>query len=324
MDRTVLVSIVICTYCRTDDVGKLLASLAAQQDGRFEVIVVDGNDEPSPELRSLAHRYARQLEFKIVPSPRGLTRQRNVGIRHTSGDLICFLDDDVTVGPDFVGQVISLFRRPDLGDIGGLTGYDMVNYPAKLSARWRLRRLLGAVPSLQPGAIDRFGRSMPLSFFRPFSGYTQVGFFHGWCMIYRRTALAGLWFDEELATYAAEDRDFSFLVSKRCRLVLCGDLHLWHHSSPAGRDVGAKRMHQTGFGAGRSFAKHWRGGRDYLALCQSIAVDFLVDTLAFLAQPGRERLRLPFARLSGTIAGFRSLRRSSPNLRQARQGIPRS
>ena len=209
--------------------------------------------------------------------------------------------------PGFLEKIVRLFDAPGMEHIGGVTGYDVVNYPQRINARWRLRRLLGTVPSLEPGDINRLGASVPVSFCAPFNGSKPVGFFYGFCMIYRRSTIAGMWFDEELPTYGGEDRDFSFRVSQRATLLLSGDLKLSHFRSAEARDSAVERTRQTGFGAGRTFAKQRAHFFDYVTLAWSMLCEFAIDALAFLESPSKERMRMPFARVAGTLAGVRSL-----------------
>ena len=300
-------SVIICTYRRTEPVARLLECLAAQTFGDFEVLLVDGAGETG-YAQSLANveRHAPGLRVRVLTSEKGLTRQRNAGLRAARGELICLLDDDVAFEADFLAKVVDAFARAGMERVGGVTGYDVIHYPQAINARWRLRRLLRIVPALEPGAIDRLGASVPVSFCAPFSGSKPVGFFYGFCMIYRRAAIAGLLFDEALPTYGGEDRDFSFRVGRDWALLLDGDLKLRHFRSGESRDSSVERTRQTGFGAGRTFAKQRQYFWDYATLAWSIAGEFLIDTLAFVESPSWDRARMPFARVSGTLAGVRS------------------
>ncbi|MGH9695808.1 MAG: glycosyltransferase family 2 protein [Bryobacteraceae bacterium] len=300
-------SVIVCTYRRTEPVARLLACLARQTFRDFEVLLVDGAGESGyTQALATVERQAPGLDIRVLASAKGLTRQRNAGLRASRGELICLLDDDVSFEPDFLARIAAAFERPGMERVGGLTGYDILHYPQAINARWRLRRLLRIVPKLEPGAIDRLGASVPVSFCAPFSGSKPVGFFYGFCMVYRQAAIAGLAFDEELPTYGGEDRDFSFRVGREWSLLLDGDLKLRHFRSGESRDSSVERTRQTGFGRGRTFAKQRRYVSDYALLAWSLAGEFLIDTLAFFEKPSRERASMPFARMAGTFAGVRS------------------
>lgn len=307
------ISVIICTYQRPGPLANLLECLAAQVYKDFEVLVVDGSDDPSP-VAAVVEEFTRTapVAVRLVRSAKGLTRQRNVGLSLAAGETVCFLDDDVTMEPLFLHSAAAILARGDMENAGGLSAYDVLHYPQPINLRWRMRRLLRLVPRLEGGTVDRFGRSVPLSFLRPFTGLKQVGFFYGFCMIYRRAAVAGLWFDEQLPTYGGEDRDFSFRVGRRWKLMVSGDLALQHHCSPEARDSSLGRTWQAGFGTGRTFAKTFQHAWHYAVAAHVLAGEFAIDTLTCLLRPSRTALLIPWARGAGLLAGLRSYRREAP------------
>ena len=303
------ISVIICTFGRAAVLRDLLDSLEVQSYRNFETLVIDGNDEPSP-ARSTVYTFLQRpgttLQVDLIASEKGLTRQRNVGLDRAKGELICFLDDDITLPEDFLLRVANIFERPEMQDVGGITGYDELNYPAPVTLRWRLRRALGVIPNLPPGGVDRLGRGIPLSFLQPFTGYKEVGLLPGFCMIFRRCAVGNLRFDELIPTYAGEDRDFSMQVGWRWRLLICGDLRLHHHATPQGRDSDLKRNFQSAFGMGRRFVKYSRGRRDDLRLVATFLGDFAIDLMFLLRCPTRVNLLTTLTRIRGFFAGLRS------------------
>lgn len=310
------VSVIVCTYRRAEDLCRLLACLTRQTYRDLEVLVVDGTGD-DPVVRDAVAAFVagtgRTLRLELITSPKGLTTQRNGGLRVARGDVICFLDDDVTVGPTFIAAAAALLDQPDLRDVGGLTGFDLLSYPQPVSWRWRMRRLLGTTPSLDPGATDRLGRHVPVSFATRSPRLRRLGWLPGFCMIYRRSAIGDLTFDERLPTYGGEDRDFSLAVAARWRLLLASQLELEHHVSPNARSSDVRRMYETGFGTGRAFAKRAAGVRDRLSLAHYIACEFVLDVVTVLARPSIDRLRMPLARARGIMAGWRSLAGSRTN-----------
>jgi glycosyltransferase involved in cell wall biosynthesis len=309
-----LVTVIVCTYRRADELEQLLRCLARQTCDRFEVLIVDGSGDDAT-VRDSVDRYQREeaprFDLRLIASPKGLTRQRNIGIGQARGEIVAFFDDDIAIGDGFLDQVVQVFSDPNHQDVGGVCGYDVLHYSSPVTMRWRMRRWLRVVHSLEPGAVDHLGRNVPLSFLRPFSGCREVGWFSGFCMIYRRAALGNLHFDEGLPTYGGEDRDLSMEVAKRWRLLLCGDLHVEHRASNQNRVFDSQRVYQTGFGTGRGFAKRVRTVADYGTIAWYTVGEFIVDMLSFLRRPTRANLCSAIARPRGIIAGYRSLKRGS-------------
>jgi glycosyltransferase involved in cell wall biosynthesis len=303
------VSVIICTYKRLDSVSALLGCLVRQNYKDMEVLVVDGSGDDSEvraELRSAVGALAGRMDISFIASAKGLPLQRNVGLRQAAGDLIVFFDDDVTFAEDFIERAVALFARPDMHNVGGATAYDVRNHPQPVNWRWRLRAVMGTVPRLEPGRVDRLGRSIPIGFAKPFSGLLDVGYLAGFCMMYRAGAIRGLWFDERIPTYGGEDRDYSVSVGKRWRLVLCGDLAIEHHGAQQSRDSGVERTFQAGFGIGHGFAKNASQWFDWVELGRVMVCEFITDTLAWIYRPNRDTLLMPMARWRGFISGVRT------------------
>jgi glycosyltransferase involved in cell wall biosynthesis len=301
------ISVIICTYGRAVALEALLKCLAAQEYPDCETLVIDGNGDVSPAreaLEKFQESSRSPLSLRLIKSPKGLTRQRNVGLAEVRGDLICFLDDDVTFESDFLARAASIFAQPEARDVGGITGYDALNYAAPVTLRWRLRKLLGTIPSLDPGATDRLGRAVTVSFLKPLNGSKQIGWLPGFCMIFRREAVDGLRFDEILPTYGGEDREFSMRVAQKWKLSLCGDLLIKHHGAAQGRDSQLGRVYQTGFGTGRRFAKTVSSLADVSTMVRTMFGDSLIDILTFWGQPSYPTFMTVFVRNKGFAAGW--------------------
>jgi len=310
------VSIIVCTYGRAAALGVVLDCLNVQDYRDFEVLIIDGNAGDKTSARDAVEKALGKENFRIpirlIQSPKGLTRQRNVGLAEAKGDLICFLDDDVSFGPDFLSQLVGIFQSPEAANVGGITGYDPLNYSAPVTMRWRMKKFLGAIPSLEPGDVDHLGRAVTVSFLAPWAGHREIGWLPGFCMIYRRAAIEGLQFDEKLPTYGGEDRDFSMYVGSRWKLWICGDLLVNHHGAQPGRDSHLHRAYQTGFGTARRFAKSASKPGDYATIAKTFAGDVLVDVLTFLSKPTYANGMTIFVRTKGFCAGWASCEARRP------------
>jgi GT2 family glycosyltransferase len=118
------ISVVICTRNRPEALKKCLSSIRSLSPQPNEIIVVDNN--PSSGLTEAVT--SAFPEVRYVPEPRrGLSAARNTGIRHSSGAIIAFTDDDVTVHPNWVGAIKDGFSASDIIATAGLV------LPAELS-----------------------------------------------------------------------------------------------------------------------------------------------------------------------------------------------
>jgi len=304
------VSIIICTYRRADALGDLLDCLAVQTYRNSEILIIDGSGDDlcvREKLEGFMKRVGKRVNLELIQTQKGLTRQRNVGLRKAQGDLVCFFDDDVTFDERFISQTVSLFQQNEMNNVGGVTGYDVLNYGVSMRFRHKLRGAFGFYKSWRPGALARCGLVVPLDIQPPFSGCMDVGWLGGFCMLYRREAIAGLYFDEGLPTYGGEDSNFSMKVGKKWRLVLCGDLHLKHHRTMTSRVNGPAQVYDTSFGTARNQLAESRTFAGVMWLLWFAVLEFGFDLVSFFRRPSRMTLKIIMSRQRGLIEGIRSI-----------------
>lgn len=115
---TVMFSLILATVGRVDELERFLRHLDQQTYRNFELIIVDQN--PDGILDSLVRRYQDRFLLIHLRSERGLSRARNVGLKHISGNLVAFPDDDCWYSSDLLEKVKSSFCQ-NL-DWDGITG----------------------------------------------------------------------------------------------------------------------------------------------------------------------------------------------------------
>lgn len=109
-------SVVIPALNEEKFLPQLLASLAAQTQRDFEVIVVDGSSKDKTVARAQAFR-SRLPSLKVIVSRKaGLPLQRNLGARAARGEWLVFIDADSILLPYFIErlQVFIHEHRPKL------------------------------------------------------------------------------------------------------------------------------------------------------------------------------------------------------------------
>lgn len=112
------VSLVMGSINRTEEVRRFLAKLDSQTYRDFELIVVDQNlDE---RLQEILKPYKTHFSILHLCSEPGLSRARNVGLKHITGEIVAFPDDDCCFPPYLLETVINFFKQNPTWD--GLAG----------------------------------------------------------------------------------------------------------------------------------------------------------------------------------------------------------
>jgi len=96
------VAVVIATYDRSRQLADLLADLAAQEHPPDQVVVVD---DGSPVAVAVGDLEPIGLPVTVLRRTNGgPARARDAGIAEVTADVVIVLDDDMRVGPAFVGE----------------------------------------------------------------------------------------------------------------------------------------------------------------------------------------------------------------------------
>lgn len=225
------VSVVIATLGRPEPLRRAVSALAASEVPPLEVVVVDGDEGGA--ARPVVEECAASVPFPVrhVPAPRGLTRQRNVGLREVRGDVVLFLDDDARPAPDALGRLAAAYDDPS---VVGATG--RVVEPASNAVGGKSSRVRSLLPGGgREGTFTRFGYPRRLV---DEAADRDVEFMAGCVMSARTEHARAVGFDERLPGYAlAEDEDFSYRLSRRGRLRYLGGAVVHHDNAGfGGRD----------------------------------------------------------------------------------------
>ncbi len=115
-----LVSLVVSTIGRPDQLERLMTSLVGLQDPSIlEFILVDQTEDLS------SSRYVEQgswpFDVRTTTSPRGLSLGRNTGLELVTSQYVAFPDDDCWYEPDVLSLAAwFLDRNPDIAGVSGI------------------------------------------------------------------------------------------------------------------------------------------------------------------------------------------------------------
>src|SRR5688572_4976589 len=112
-------SVIIPSYNSRRTIERCLASVRAQRTSApFEVIVVDSSSDGTAEI---IRRVAPEVSLYCLDGRRYPGDARNLGLKHSRGEIIGFTDTDCVLPPDWVDSVLEAHdRNPEMPVIGGL------------------------------------------------------------------------------------------------------------------------------------------------------------------------------------------------------------
>jgi glycosyltransferase involved in cell wall biosynthesis/GT2 family glycosyltransferase len=231
--------LVVPTYRRPAAIVKLLDRLVALPDLPAEMVIVDGSPDTQTHDAVMAWVKGRALPFdlRVVQSPAGLTRQRNVGIDASTKDLVFFLDDDCLPEPGYFRAMREVFVIDTAGRVGAVAGSPINEMEQPLMWRWRVRFLLGLAPRAgEPGRYYPMASSVPRSLMPRFNGTRPTDILPGATFACRRAAFATQRFSMFFDGYSqGEDLEMSLRLGRDWQILWSGDARCIHEHTAAGR-----------------------------------------------------------------------------------------
>src|SRR5215813_3887543 len=117
------VTVILCTYNRFESLRYALtsaASLVLLESVEWEVLVVDNNS--ADQTRSVVEDFCRQYPGRfryLFEANAGKSHALNAGIREARGDILAFTDDDITLDPMWLQNLIAGLRNHNWVGVGG-------------------------------------------------------------------------------------------------------------------------------------------------------------------------------------------------------------
>lgn len=237
-----MISAIIPTVNRPDALHTTLRSIQEQSVVPDEIIIIDQGDDDSNQ--KIVSQFSGVLKILLYKSTiKSLVHAKNQGVRHSQGDIICFLDDDVFLERDYFCNILEFFRMyPDaLGVQGYVTNFEE-GYKKKLGGgniKLHLYQLFAKLFfTNRGGTINKMLRSGRVVYCSNPRDIIKCEWLSGTANFKRAVFFDfGFWFDEKMSKYCyGEDKLFSYRlhISSPGKLFLSPKIQFEHYPAFTG------------------------------------------------------------------------------------------
>lgn len=234
---------------------KLLKSIKEQTLYPNKILIIDGSTNRGTEELLRDNTFLNLHYYKVDDQDRGLTKQRNFGIKRVSANsnIVCFLDDDTILQKDYFEELISTYKQyPEALGVGGYINNQVKWFETKAKSsnkkffydgwerkepfRFRVRRFFRLQPNRPPCFLPNFSHGRSVGFLPPSGKIYEVEQFMGGVSSFRKEVFDKLSFSDYFEGYGLyEDADFTLRLSKLGKLYVNTAAKLEHHHDYSGR-----------------------------------------------------------------------------------------
>lgn len=135
VERGPRISVILATRDRPALLPRAIESVLAQRYAEWELVVVD-DGETDAVARTLAGREDERVLVAEGPR-RGVGAARNAGLDRAAGEVVCYLDDDNVMDPEWLHAVAYVFSARE--DVGVAYGVALTEHraPGERDEGWR-------------------------------------------------------------------------------------------------------------------------------------------------------------------------------------------
>jgi GT2 family glycosyltransferase len=226
------VAAIIVTMSRPAELALTVTSAMAGTATPDEFVVVDASaDERTEYVVSQMSSAFSRVEFVYISTAPGLPAQRNAGLDVATADFILFLDDDVTLEPAFLSELLAAFDDAAVGGACGVIANQVLPSRYVRILQWLFRQVRYARRCF----LQRSG--LPTFLFQP-EEPVDVKILTGCDMAFRREAVGG--FDERINYF--DDDDISLTAARTWRLVQVPTARLEHRLAEGARPAPMRKV----------------------------------------------------------------------------------
>ena len=118
MSNELLISIIIPTIHRREQVEALLRSIERSTYEHFEILLIDQNGTDLLDDVVAQSSLKARIRHLRIPS-RGTSHAKNVGAQHAAGEVLCFPDDDAELFPETLSTAMRVMRDSEANTVFG-------------------------------------------------------------------------------------------------------------------------------------------------------------------------------------------------------------
>jgi glycosyltransferase involved in cell wall biosynthesis len=253
---------VICTYNRAEKLKPALQSIADAEmpdDSSLQLIVVNNHstDDTEQVTREFSENNSIKLKY-LFEAKQGKSHALNAGLKHISGDLIAFTDDDVIVDRGWINAMVNAYKKyPEYKCFGGKV---IAEYPESMP-EWL--DINGSMKFLKSVFVDTDGGNKEIDFSNSPVSRTPGGV----NMFFRRNAVEKNGFFRTDLGPIGKDLGFSEDTEYCQRLLEKGERFMYIPSAIVYHPVHAERLKKDyllkwQYKCGRSEVRRNGGYRD--------------------------------------------------------------
>lgn len=227
------ISAVIPTRNRPDDLVKAVSSICRQVRIPDELLIIDQSpgEESRVRVATLMSEVAGiELVYVHDPAVSGLVAAKQLAVERSAGDIVCFLEDDVVLEPEFIQQIeVGFVAYPDMVGCCGIITNPLGQPPGYEWLFHLFHRGIFRDPRVGIyGRLEGDGHS-----------FIPSDVLSGGLSAWRRGVFDAVPFDVANGFFMLEDMDFSTRVARHFghRLYINPNARLEHHWSPVNREV---------------------------------------------------------------------------------------
>jgi len=223
------------------------------------LIIIDSSDDHELVKRVISKiRIPEHVNLRLISSEKGLTYQRNIGLKYVEAEIVIFPDDDSLWFPNTADEIMKVYEADVDNDIGAVCAIPWSTPPVNLyndknsliktgdptrielrveQKKDRLSRQLFTDPYLLLGKQLLNEKMVPD--WLELANAVPVEYMTGFRMSFRTEEIKKYGFDETLRNYAiGEDIDASFSILKEKLIVGAHRAKVFHYKAPEKRAAG--------------------------------------------------------------------------------------